>query len=74
MALNVPDLLAYRLDIATDILDKLGWKYKVDVTKPPRMIVEECLGVPSLYVVQQSLAADQTICLISSYRFRREGQ
>lgn len=74
LTLTVPDLLAYRLDMATDILDKHGFKYKVDVTKPPRMIPEECVGVASLYVVRQSLAADQTICLISSYRFRREVQ
>ena len=74
MTLNMPDLLAYRLDMATDVLDKLGMKYKVEVTKPPRMIPEECEGVPSLYVVRQSLAADQSICLISSYRFRREVQ
>ena len=30
----MPDLLAYRLDMATDVLDKLGMKYKVEVTKP----------------------------------------
>ena len=74
MILNIPDLLAYRLDMATEVLDKLGLKFHVEVTKPPRMIPEECEGVPTLYVVRQSLAADQTICLISSYRFRREVQ
>mgnify|MGYP003585944710 CR=1 len=74
MILNIPDLLAYRLDMAIDVLNKLGLKYHVKVTKPPRMIPEECEGVPTLYVVRQSLAADQTICLISSYRFRREVQ
>lgn len=74
MDLIVPDLLAYRLDMAIGILDKLGFKYQVEVTKPPRMVPEECDGEPSLYVVRQTLAADQTICLISSYRFRKEVQ
>ena len=74
LTLTVPDLLAYRLDMATNVLDRLGLKYKVEITKPPRMIPEQCTGVASLYVVRQSLAADQTICLISSYRVRREVQ
>ncbi|MGL5206955.1 MAG: PASTA domain-containing protein [Acidaminococcaceae bacterium] len=74
MDLKVPDLLAYRVDMALAILAKHGFKYKIEVTKPPRMIPEECEGEPSLYVVRQSLAADQTICLISSYRFRKEVQ
>lgn len=70
----VPDLLAYRLDMAISMLNKLGVKYEVEITKPPRMIPDECLGTPTLYVVRQTMAADNTICLISSYRFRREVQ
>ena len=72
--LTVPNVLALRLEEAEAVLSELGLKYEVKITKPPRTSKDNSGGVPTFYVIRQSIAADNTICLISSYRIRREVQ
>ena len=74
LELKVPDVLALRLDEAEAVLKEVGLKYEVKITQPPRLQKDNSGGVPSLYVIRQSIAADNTICLISSYRIRKEVQ
>lgn len=74
LELKVPDVLALRLDEAEAVLKELGLKYEIKITQPPRLQKDNFDGVPTLYVIRQSIASDNTICLISSYRIRKEVQ